>query len=643
MEKKALLTGSQLCLNYIGPPILDHVDLTIHSGDRLCLVGRNGVGKSTLMHILQGRQAPDFGTVHVAPDVHMAHLTQEVPKADMETTVYALVASGLGRQGESLIAYQCLLSALDRGEDQDYQALEAAQHEVERRNGWDADRKIQEMLIRLKLDGTAPTASLSGGVLRRALLAKALVGSPDILFLDEPTNHLDMQSIQWLEDYLLRHVSTMIFVSHDRAFLRRVANGILELDRGMLTRWTCDYKTYCQRKEAALAADEAQWLRQDQRLAEEEAWLRKGLKARRKRNMGRVRALEQLRRECRERRQREGQAKLAIQEARQSGRIVIEAEDVSLGYGQPSLISGFSVVVQRGDKIGIVGPNGCGKTTLLLGLLGHLKPEKGNIRLGTNLHIAYSDQMREALPPDTPARKIVAEGNDFLDIGGRRQHVVSYLRDFLFTPERAQVPSKLLSGGERNRLLLAVLFAKPANVLVLDEPTNDLDSETLELLEAKLVDFAGTVLVVSHDRQFLENVVTSTLVFHGQGQVVEYAGAVPDWEHLWHEPGVETRPKTRKKDSRLKKEPKARPKRLTFAQARELERLPEEIEAKEEELALLHQAMAAEDFYRQDETSIKKAVDRLEPLQDEIEAAYERWEELESIRQKQEEKIAVRN
>lgn len=632
LEKKALLTASQLRLNYTGPPVLDHVDVQIHYGDRLCLVGRNGVGKSTLMHILHGTQIADSGTVHAAPDVHVAHLAQEISRAGLESTVYALVASGLGRQGESLIAYQQKLAALNRGQSPDYQALEAAQQEVEHCNGWDADRKIQEMLTRLKLEGGASTAELSGGVLRRALLARALVGNPDILFLDEPTNHLDMQSIQWLEDYLLRYVPTLVFVSHDRAFLRRVANAILELDRGTLTKWGCDYDTYCQRKEAALAAEEEQRRRQDQRLAEEEAWLRKGLKARRKRNMGRVRALEQLRRDCRQRRYREGQAKLAIQEARKSGRIVVEAEDVSLSYGRSPLVSAFSLVVQRGDKIGIVGPNGCGKTTLLQGLLGQLCPVKGTVRHGTNLHIAYSDQMREALPPETPARKIVAEGNDFLDVGGRRQHVVSYLRDFLFTPERAQVPGKLLSGGERNRLLLAVLFAKPANVLVLDEPTNDLDSETLELLEAKLVEFAGTVFVVSHDRQFLENVVSSTLVFQGHGQVVEYAGAVPDWGQLWNEPGPESRPKAKKKAPAVNKKSNARPRRLTFAEVRELERLPEEIEAKEEELACLHQAMATEDFYRQDETVIKKALDQLEPLQEEIATAYQRWEELESKR-----------
>lgn len=615
----------------------------VHHGDKLCLVGRNGVGKSTLMHILSGRLAPDSGTVHWAPDTHVAYLSQEIQEADLESSVYGLVASGLGRQGESLVAYQKQVSALDTGQSRDMRALEAAQQEVERHNGWDADQKIQEMLTRLKLEGTAATKSLSGGVLRRVLLARALVGSPDILFLDEPTNHLDMQSIQWLEDYLLRHVSTLVFVSHDRAFLRRVANGIVELDRGVLTRWACDYDTYCQRKEAALAAEEEQWRRQDQRLAEEEAWVRKGLKARRKRNMGRVRALEKLRRDCRQRRQREGQAQLAIQEARQSGRIVVEADGVTLGYGQSQVIQEFSVIIQRGDKIGIVGPNGCGKTTLLQGLFGDLPAERGTIRQGSNLHIAYSDQMRKSLPPEVPARKIVAEGNDFLDVGGKRQHVVSYLRDFLFTPERAQIPSKLLSGGERNRLLLAVLFAKPANVLVLDEPTNDLDSETLELLESKLVEFAGTVLVVSHDRQFLENVVTSTLVFQGQGHVVEYAGAVPDWEQLWHMPGGNQQTKTKKKPLARKGSPKVRPRRLTFHEARELELLPEKIEAKEEELANLHQDMAAEDFYRQEEAVIRRSVDRLAPLQEEIEEAYQRWEELESIRQNQESVSTAQN
>ncbi|MFO7717995.1 MAG: ATP-binding cassette domain-containing protein [Desulfohalobium sp.] len=462
----AVLTAQALWLTHTGPPLLNGVDLQIHRGDRLCLLGRNGAGKSTLMHILAGTARPDSGTVQYDTGVEAAHLPQEIPAAAMDQSVYAVIASGLGLQGESLVAYQRCLEALEREQTADSRALELAQHEVERHNGWDADRRIREMLTRLKLDGTAYVRELSGGVQRRVLLARTLVGSPDILFLDEPTNHLDMQSIQWLEEFIVRQVPALLFVTHDRAFLRRVANGIVELDRGVLTRWQCDYPTYCQRKEDALAAEEQQWRRQNQRLAEEEAWLKKGLKARRRRNMGRVRALERLRRECRERRQREGKARLAIQEARQTGRVVVEAEGLDLGYAQSPVVQNLSLVIQRGDKIGIVGPNGCGKTTLLKGVFGTLAPSRGWVRQGTNLHIAYSDQMREALPPETPARDIPAEGNDFLDVGGKRLHVLSYLRDFLFSPERAQIPCKLLSGGERNRLLLATLFAKPANVLV---------------------------------------------------------------------------------------------------------------------------------------------------------------------------------
>lgn len=433
----ALLTAQDLRLTHIGPPLLDGIDLQIHSGDRICLLGRNGAGKSTLMSILAGIRSADAGTVHRDTGVEVAHLPQELPDSEMDKSVYAVVASGLGEQGESLVAYQRQLDLAESQGHPDIRALEAAQQEVERHDGWDADRRIREMLTRLKLDGSAHSRHLSGGVQRRVLLARTLVGTPDILLLDEPTNHLDMQSIQWLEEYILRHVPTLLFVTHDRAFLRRVANGIIELDRGMLTRWQCDYPTYCERKEAALAAEEEQWRRQNQRLAEEEAWLRKGLKARRKRNMGRVRALERLRLECRQRRQREGTARLAIQEARQSGRVVVEAEAVTLGYTDPPVVRDFSLVIQRGDKVGIVGPNGCGKTTLLKGLFGELTPTQGQVRLGTNLEIAYSDQMRDALPPETPARDIVAEGNDFLDVGAKRMHVVSYLRDFLFTPERA--------------------------------------------------------------------------------------------------------------------------------------------------------------------------------------------------------------
>ena len=433
----ALLTAQNLRLTHIGPPLLDGIDLQIHPGDRICLLGRNGAGKSTLMSILAGIRSADAGTVHRDTGVEVAHLPQELPDSEMDKSVYAVVASGLGEQGESLVAYQRQLDLAELQGHPDIRALEAAQQEVERHDGWDADRRIREMLTRLKLDGSAHSRHLSGGVQRRVLLARTLVGTPDILLLDEPTNHLDMQSIQWLEEYILRHVPTLLFVTHDRAFLRRVANGIIELDRGMLTRWQCDYPTYCERKEAALAAEEEQWRRQNQRLAEEEAWLRKGLKARRKRNMGRVRALERLRLECRQRRQREGTARLAIQEARQSGRVVVEAEAVTLGYTDPPVVRDFSLVIQRGDKVGIVGPNGCGKTTLLKGLFGELTPTQGQVRLGTNLEIAYSDQMRDALPPETPARDIVAEGNDFLDVGAKRMHVVSYLRDFLFTPERA--------------------------------------------------------------------------------------------------------------------------------------------------------------------------------------------------------------
>jgi ATP-binding cassette subfamily F protein uup len=627
---KLLLNANNLYLTHVGPPLLKDVSLQIHEGEHICLLGRNGVGKSTLMAVLTGRQKPDSGSVQFGQEVCVAYLPQEVQLSELNKSVYEMVASGLGRQGESLVRYQQVLANIS-SDTQSLKDLEEAQQEVERCAGWDAERNIQEMLSRLKLEAKQNIQDLSGGMQRTVLLAKALVSRPDILFLDEPTNHLDLQAIQWLEDYLKRHVPTLFFVSHDRAFMRRMAKRILDLDRGELTNWKCDYDTYLQRKEAFLEAEAENWRKHDESLAKEEAWVRKGLKARRKRNMGRVRKLERLRAERRERREQAGQASIHMQEAKKSGKIVFEVDNVSFAYGKQRIIEDFSTVIQRGDKVGIVGPNGCGKSTFLNLLLGGIKPDQGQVNQGTNLEVAYSDQLRSVLDENLSARDNIAGGNDFLDVGDKRYHVLTYLKDFLFTPERAQLPARVLSGGERNRLLLATLLSRPANVLVLDEPTNDLDFETLELLEAKLVEFEGTVLLVSHDRQFIENVVTSTLVFAAKGQIIEYAGAVPQWDELWKEPQKNREREAKKKGGTQKKCQSSRPRRLSFNESQELQELPEKIEALELELEDLHAKMADKDFYLQDKETISATMNRLEPLKQELEENYQRWEELEEV------------
>lgn len=629
---KLLLNANDLNLKHLGPALLEDVSLQIHEGDHICLLGRNGVGKSTLMAVLTGQQKADKGSIQLRQKASVAFLPQEIPASVLHSRVYDIVAKGLGRQGESLVRYQHLLNCPGSA-TQNLKILEEAQQEVEHCSGWDADRSIREMLSRLKLDPNSYMQNLSGGMQRSVLLAKSLVSSPDILFLDEPTNHLDLQSIQWLEQYIQRHVPTLVFVSHDRAFMRSIANRIFDLDRGKLTSWQCDYDTYLERKEAFLDAEAERWRKQDERLAKEEAWLRKGLKARRKRNMGRVRNLESLRAEHRKRRERTGNARMLLQEARKSGKLVLEAEDLSLAFAGQSIIQDFSTIVQRGDKVGIVGPNGCGKSTLLNLLLGNLEPDKGHVRQGSQLETAYSDQMRRVLNDDLSARENIAGGNDFLDVGQKRYHVLNYLQDFLFTPERAQLPANLLSGGERNRLLLAILLARPANVLVLDEPTNDLDAETLELLEAKLVEFQGTVLLVSHDRQFIENVVTSTWVFGPQGKITEYAGAVPKWEELWKEPFNKAQGGKKEKNAGAKKKNQAqRPRRLSFKELKELEELPEKIEALELELENIHRQMADKDFYLQDKETIRTRINRVDPLKNELHVSYARWQELEKIR-----------
>ncbi|WP_341540088.1 ATP-binding cassette domain-containing protein [Pseudodesulfovibrio tunisiensis] len=536
----ALVSLQDISVNFTGTILLDSVSLHIQPGERVCLMGRNGEGKSTLLAILSRRLEPDSGSVDYAKGTRAALLPQEVPEG-IAGTVYEVVAQGLGVIGEQLAAYHHAVRELSDslpGEDRDrlVTRMERAQHALENAGGWELHQTVETVLSHLKLNADDDFDSLSGGVKRRTLLARALVSGPDLLILDEPTNHLDIESITWLEDFLLRHVKTLLFVTHDRAFMRRIATRIVELDRGNLYSWECDYATYLERKAADLDAEAKQNHNFDRKLAEEEAWIRQGIKARRTRNMGRVRALIQMREDRKARRERVGNASMIIQEADRTGKLVVEAKGLNLAFDGKSIIKDFSTAIMRGDKVGLIGPNGAGKTTLLKVLLGDLKPDSGSIRHGMNLQVSYFDQLREQLDETRSARENVAGGNDFVSINDNRMHVMGYLKNFLFTPDRAQVPVSVLSGGERNRLLLARLFTRPSNVLVMDEPTNDLDAETLDLLEELLLDYSGTLLLVSHDREFLNNVVTSSIAFEGNGRIAEYVGGYDDWLRQRPEP-----------------------------------------------------------------------------------------------------------
>ena len=507
-----------------GPLLLDDVDLAIEAGERIALIGRNGAGKSTLLKLLAGELKPDDGEVRVEGGRRIARLEQEVPQ-DAAGSVFDVVAAGLGELGALLGDYHHLVHA----DVVDTDALAAVQARIEAAQGWALDRRVAETLERLQLDADADFAALSGGMKRRVLLARALVSQPDLLLLDEPTNHLDIAAIDWLEGFLKQWSGALVFVTHDRRFLRALATRIVEIDRGEVTSWPGDWDNYLRRKQERLNAEAQEDARFDKLLAQEEAWIRQGIKARRTRDEGRVRRLEAMRVERAERRAHAGNVKMATARADASGKKVVEARSVDFAHGDDALVRDFSTTILRGDRIGLVGPNGSGKTTLLKLLLGELQPQAGEVRRGTQLQVAYFDQYRATLREDWNAIENVAEGRESVTVGGRPKHVIGYLQDFLFTPERARAPITRLSGGERNRLLLAKLFAQPSNLLVMDEPTNDLDVETLELLEELLADYPGTLLLVSHDRDFLDNVVTSTLVMEGEGRIGEYVGGYSDW------------------------------------------------------------------------------------------------------------------
>ncbi|MEJ2061068.1 MAG: ATP-binding cassette domain-containing protein [Gammaproteobacteria bacterium] len=624
----ALLNFRDVSLSFGASPLLDHVNFRVEPGERLCLVGRNGAGKSTLLKLVLETIHPDEGEIVRQEGLRVAQLPQEVP-ADTHGSVYDVVAAGLGEVGELVARYHQLAQEVAGGGERQLAELERCQHQLEAQGGWSVTQRVEAVLSRLQLDADADFAALSGGLKRRVLLAQALVTEPDLLLLDEPTNHLDIEAIDWLESFLLGWGGTLMFITHDRVFLQKLATRILELDRGVLTDWPGDYATYLRRKEEALEAEQRQNALFDKKLAQEEVWIRQGIKARRTRNEGRVRALKRMREERAGRRERTGKARLAVQEAERSGKLVVEAENVGFSYAGRPVIRDFSTTILRGDKVGIIGPNGAGKTTLLRLLLGQLEPTEGRIRLGTNLEIAYFDQYRAELDEEQSVQDNVAAGKSMVEINGKPRHVLSYLQDFLFAPARARQPVKALSGGERNRLLLAKLFINPANMLVLDEPTNDLDAETLELLEELVGEFSGTVLLVSHDRAFLNNVVTSTLVFEGGGTVGEYVGGYDDW--VRQRPAVQPGAATTAKPAQASKPKSGKGNKLSYKDQRELESLPGHIEQLESSQASLQQRLSDPGFYKQeDKEEIARVQQELAEVDRQLADAYARWEALEA-------------
>lgn len=616
-----LITLDNISLTFGMDMLLEHTKLQITSGERVCLIGRNGAGKSSLLKIIEGVLIPNDGTVNRRPNLRVSRLEQELP-SESKKTVYEFVAEGLADAGNLLTSYHLVSQRLAEDYiEADLEELGKLQQKIDAINGWHFDQEIKTILATLELNSELNVADLSGGWQRRAALARALVVKPDLLLLDEPTNHLDIDAIQWLEDFLSNSSVGLVFITHDRALLQRLATRIIELDRGKLTSWPGDYQNFLTRKQEMLDAEATLNAHFDKKLAEEEKWIRQGIKARRTRNEGRVRALKALRVERTKRRDVEGKASFNAQEATKSGKLVIDAEKISQQYGNKVVIDNFSLSVMRGDRIGLIGPNGAGKSTLLNILLGKIEPQEGSVKLGTKLEVAYFDQMRAELDLEKSVVDNVSEGSDFIEIDGSKRHIVSYLNDFLFTPQRARTPVKYLSGGECNRLLLARLFSRVTNFLIMDEPTNDLDIETLELLEDILSNYKGTIMLVSHDRRFLDNVVTSTLVFSGNGIIEEFVGGYDDWLRqrkpiLNITPSIPLKPKT---------EPS-----INSAEKKELHQLPKTIEKLEAKIAKLQQEMAEPGFYSSDAKKVAMETEKLEIVNSELAVAYKRWEELDN-------------
>ena len=664
-----LVTLDHVSIAYGHLPLLDDASLQVEPRERICVIGSNGTGKSTLLRIASGEQAPDTGSVWRQPGLRIGRLVQDAPLLDSRS-VFDVVSEGLGNLGDLVAAYHhAAVDVAERGSDNSLEVLGRLQHELEERDGWRLEERVELVLARLELPSDTSVDILSGGWRRRVLLARALVAQPDLLLLDEPTNHLDIETMTWLETFLSEYPGTVLFVTHDRVFLQRVATRIVELDRGHLTSWPGDYEAFLRRKHEWLATEAMQHEKFDKRLAEEEAWLRQGVKARRTRDEGRVRSLMAMRDERAERRERVGTAKLQVEMADRSGQMVFEAKHISKSFGASSgapsgappgsasgaagpVVADLSVRIVRGDRIALIGPNGSGKTTLLRMLIGDLAPDSGTVRQGANVQIAYYDQQREQLDPERTVFDTIADGRETVTINGQEQHVHGYLHDFLFPPERAASPVKALSGGERNRLLLARLFARPANVLVLDEPTNDLDIETLELLEARLVEWPGTVLLVSHDRAFIDHVVTSSLVFEGAGRVQPFVGGYEDW--LRQRPTMTPRTSAKSESGAVQKaEPKgiattnrkkdkqprgaagqpaprvaASGRKPSYRETLELRQLPDRLEGLEHELRQLEATVAGPQFYKESAERIRQTLARQESLQHAVHEAYTRWHEL---------------
>ena len=632
-----LLSVDNACLAFGHVALLDHASFQLDAGERVALIGRNGSGKSSLLKALAGQTVLDDGTIWRQDGLKIAYVPQE-PDFPLERDVFATVADGLGDAARLLVDYHAAMHAVADGHDDDAMArLEALQHEVEQADAWRLDQRVEDVLLKLGLAGDVPVGSLSGGGMKRVALARALVCEPDLLLLDEPTNHLDIDGILWLEGLIRDFRGAVVVITHDRVFLDHVATRIIELDRGRLGSYPGRFSDYQRRKAEELESEEKAAARFDKVLAQEEVWIRKGVEARRTRNEGRVRRLEALRRERSARRDRLGNVKLAVDKGEKSGQMVAELTDVIKRYDDRVIVRDFSTRIMRGDRVGLIGPNGSGKTTLLKLILGEIEPDSGTVRRGTRQSVAYFDQLRAQLDPELPLTEVISPGSDFVEIGGEKKHVIGYLGDFLFAPQRARSPVKSLSGGERNRLLLARLFARPANVMVLDEPTNDLDIETLDLLEELLAGYDGTLFLVSHDRAFLDNVVTQVIASEGDGRWGEYAGGYEDWLRVQNARETEAREQARAERTRApaRDEPAARSAaartvKLSFKEQRELDGLPERIAALETEQAGLHKRMADPALYQQDPGEVVRVKARLDTLERQIDAAMQRWEALET-------------
>jgi len=640
----SLIKIEKAYLSYGLQVLLDQIDLVVEKGQRVCLIGRNGAGKSSLLKVIAGEVDLDKGDVIIQSGVRIARLEQDLPDAD-DSLVFDSVANAFPGLGQLLSEYHHLAHSTEFNDDT-MARMETLQHDIEARDGWQMQQKVDAVLTRLDLPADKYMRELSGGWRRRVALARALVLEPDVLLLDEPTNHLDIAAIDWLEKQLLNFNGALIFITHDRSLLQTLATHIVELDRGHLRYWSGDYASYLVYREQALAEEARHNELFDKKLAEEEVWIRQGIKARRTRNEGRVRALKELRNVRAERREQVGKANFSLSSGESSGKLVAELTDVSYSWGNKVIVRNFSSTIIRGDRIGLVGANGAGKSTLLKLILGELQPQSGTVRLGTHLTVSYFDQLRDQLDLDKSAVDNVSEGRDFIEVDGKSKHIFSYLSDFLFSGERARTPLRALSGGERNRVLLAKLFSKAANLLVLDEPTNDLDVETLELLEEILTDYSGTVLLVSHDRAFLNNIVSSVIAFEGRGNVLEYVGGYDDWIRQggkWTEsdlpevstynaPDIVEVPKAEPVVSAVAKAP-VRAKKLSYKLQKEFEELPKKIEQLEQKINDMQTVVGAVDFYAQAPKVVEEKLQALAQLEMDLEQCFERWAELENMQQ----------